>query len=138
VPDPPPIGGYNDIMNLQLREAGPERVVGVIEVGPHHLQPYGLVHGGVYCGLVETLASYGAALWAAEQGWFGAVGMSNSTDFIRATKQGSLVGTATPVHQGRSHQIWQVVVTQGDGGKVAARGQVRLHNVREAGSLGSP
>lgn len=116
---------------IDITEATAGRVVGRVDVEPHHHQPYGLVHGGVYCTLVETLASTGAALWALDQGMAGSVGVSNSTDFLRGTKDGTLVGEATPIHRGRTQQIWQVVVTRLADQKVAARGQVRLQNLTD-------
>jgi uncharacterized protein (TIGR00369 family) len=83
----------------------------------------------VYCTLIETLASTGAALWAMENGLAGCVGVSNQTDFIRATTDGVLIGSATPIHRGRTQQLWQVSVTNESTGKLVARGQVRLQNV---------
>jgi uncharacterized protein (TIGR00369 family) len=124
-----PQSGYEVANGLRIVAAGPDQATGEIDIDDRHRQPYGIVHGGVYCGLVETLASYGAALWAAEQGMFGAVGVSNTTDFIRATRDGTLRGDATPIHRGRSQQLWQVEVTRVGDGKLVARGQVRLHNV---------
>jgi 1,4-dihydroxy-2-naphthoyl-CoA hydrolase len=117
--------------DIEVVEAGPDRAVGHITVAPHHHQPYGIVHGGVYCTMVETLASTGAALWAMDQGMEGCVGVSNSTDFIRATREGELEGVATPIHRGRTQQLWLVDVTRRSDGKLVARGQVRLQNMRE-------
>lgn len=114
---------------IEIDEASPDRCIGRIELTPSHHQPHGLVHGGVYCTLIETLASTGAALWAVEHGKSGVVGVSNTTDFLRATRNGVLIGEATPIYQGRSQQLWQVVVTRDEDRKLAARGQVRLHNV---------
>lgn len=117
---------------IELTEMGPERAVGRVVVKPHHHQPYGVVHGGLYCTLVETLASTGAALWAMEQGMMGCVGVHNATDFLRSTREGTLIGTATPIHRGRTQQLWAVdVVREGDG-KLVARGQVRLQNLSDA------
>lgn len=130
--------GFESTIGLQIVDASATKVVGEIEVVDHHLQPYGMVHGGVFCAMIETLASYGAAIWANEQGWFGAVGLSNTTDFLRATREGTLRGEAGAVHQGRNQQIWQVVVTRSGDGKVAARGQVRLQNIVTPGDIGSP
>ena len=59
----------------------------------------------------------------------GCVGVSNQTDFIRATTEGVLIGLATPIHRGRTQQLWQVAVTREDDGKLVARGQVRLQNI---------
>jgi uncharacterized protein (TIGR00369 family) len=64
-----------------------------------------------------------------EQGMAGAVGLSNKTDFLRATTEGALVGRATPIHRGRTQQLWQVDVTRDSDGKLVAQGQVRLQNV---------
>ena len=87
------------------------------------------VHGGVYCMMIETLASTGAALWAIENGMGGAMGLSNKTDFLRATTEGVLRGKATPIHRGRNQQLWQVDVIRESDGKLVAQGQVRLQNV---------
>lgn len=116
---------------IELSDASADHCEGRIEVAPQHHQPYGVVHGGVYCTLIETLASTGAALWAMEQGMAGAVGLSNKTDFLRATTDGVLVGRATPIHRGRTQQLWQVDVTREGDGKLVAQGQVRLQNVNE-------
>jgi uncharacterized protein (TIGR00369 family) len=129
--------GFESTIGLEIIDASASKVIGEIKILDHHLQPYGMVHGGVFCSMIETLASYGAAIWANDQGWFGAVGLSNTTDFLRATQEGTLRAEAVPVHQGRNQQIWQVVVTRSGDGKVAARGQVRLHNLLAAGDIGS-
>ena len=114
---------------IELIDATPDSCQGKLVIEEIHQQPYGVVHGGVYCTLIETLASAGAALWAMENGMAGAVGVSNQTDFIRATSDGVLIGSATPIHRGRTQQLWQVEVTREDDAKLVARGQVRLQNV---------
>jgi uncharacterized protein (TIGR00369 family) len=124
-----------EAMGMVVEEVTPDRAVGEITVDSRHLQPMGLVHGGVYAALAETLASYGASQWAIENGAFGAVGLSNTTDFIRATREGTLRGEATPLHQGRNQQLWQVVITRSADGKVAALSRVRLQILREASAL---
>ena len=114
---------------IELIEASADKAAGRLVINENHHQPYGWVHGGVYCTMIETLASTGAALWAMERGMAGAVGVSNTTDFIKATKEGVLLGEATPIHRGRTQQLWQVTIVREDDGKLAARGQVRLQNV---------
>jgi uncharacterized protein (TIGR00369 family) len=116
---------------IVLTDASSDRATGRIEITDKHHQPYGVVHGGVYCALIETLASTGAAIWAMENGMAGAVGVNNHTDFLRATKDGALIGEATPIQRGRTQQLWQVTVTREADGKLAARGQVRLQNVKD-------
>lgn len=129
--DNPFIGSVNYVghTGIEVTEISPDRAAGRIVIGPEHLQPYGLIHGGVHCTLAETLASLGAAFWAVEQGMAGAVGLSNKTDFIKGITEGVIVGEATPIHRGRTHQIWQIFNTREEDGKLLAQSQVRLQNV---------
>jgi 1,4-dihydroxy-2-naphthoyl-CoA hydrolase len=122
---------YVSHTGIELTDATADVCTGRVEITPDHHQPYGVVHGGVYCTLIETLASTGAAIWAMENGMAGAMGVSNKTDFIRATTDGVLLGEATPIHRGRTQQLWQVDVTREADGKLVAQGQVRLQNVSE-------
>lgn len=123
------------LSGIVLTDASSDHATGRIEITESHHQPYGVVHGGVYCTLIETLASTGGALWAMENGMAGVVGVNNQTDFIRATREGVLVGEATPIHRGRTQQLWQVTVTREADGKLAARGQVRLQNIKDIAAL---
>lgn len=120
---------YVAYSGLELTDASADQAEGRLEITENHHQPYGAVHGGVYCMMIETLASTGAALWAIENGMGGAMGLSNKTDFLRATTEGVLLGKATPIHRGRNQQLWQVDVTRESDGKLVAQGQVRLQNV---------
>lgn len=120
---------------IELTEASSASCAGTILINENHHQPYGVVHGGVYCTLVETLASTGGALWAIENGMAGCVGVSNQTDFIRATGEGVLIGSATPIHRGRTQQLWQVTVIREEDGELVARGQVRLQNIKDVEAL---
>lgn len=117
--------------DLELTAADADMARGRLVIAPYHQQPYGVVHGGVYCTMVETLASTGGHIWALEQGLAGCVGVHNSTDFLRSTRDGTIVGEATPIHRGRSQQLWLVEITREEDGKAVARGQVRLHNITQ-------
>jgi 1,4-dihydroxy-2-naphthoyl-CoA hydrolase len=112
---------------LRVEEASGVRVSGVIAADARHHTPWGMVHGGVYATAVETACSIGASTAVRERGEF-AVGLSNHTDFLRPHTQGDLHVVATPVHQGRTQQLWQCEIARADG-KLVARGQVRLQNV---------
>ena len=118
-------GPFTDHLGVQFQEASGDRVVATWEAQPKMHQPYGIVHGGVHCSVVETLASVGASLWA-EGGTV--VGVNNSTDFYRAVREGRLTSVGTPIHRGRSQQVW-VVETHDEEGRLVARGQVRLQNL---------
>ena len=113
---------------FDVAEAGGTRVTGVVDLGPDQHTPWGVVHGGVYCAVVESAASIGASAAVADRGQF-AVGVSNSTDFLRPVTTGRLDVVAEPVQQGRTLQLWQVLLTRAEDGKLVARGQVRLQNV---------
>lgn len=113
-------------LGVELVEVGADKVVATWAAKPELHQPYGIVHGGVHCSVIETLASVGAALWMGERGKV--VGVNNNTDFYRAVREGRLTSTATPLHRGRSQQVW-LVETVDEDGRAAARGQVRLQNL---------
>lgn len=122
---------YVGLTGIEFTDASADHCGGRLVLNENHHQPYGVVHGGVYCTMIETLASTGAALWAISHGMAGAVGLTNKTDFIRATSDGVLIGKATPIHRGRTQQLWQVDITRESDGKLAAQGQVRLQNVSD-------
>ena len=116
------------VAGLRLEEIGGSRVRGSIDLGEHHHTPWGVVHGGVYTAAVETAASAGASAAVEERDQF-AVGVSNSTDFLRPMKEGRVDVVAEPIMQGQIQQLWQVIITRSEDGKELARGQVRLQNV---------
>ncbi|WP_176558876.1 PaaI family thioesterase [Micromonospora sp. WMMA1996] len=119
-------GGFVALLGLTFDEVSGDRVVIRWKVRPELHQPYGIQHGGVYCSVVETAASVGGALWLGDRG--NVVGVSNQTDFLRAVRDGELTAIGTPVHRGRSQQLWLVEITDGDA-RLVARGQVRLQNL---------
>lgn len=121
------LGGFVALLGLEVDTATPTGVTGHLDAGPHHHQPAGLVHGGVFAAVAETLASVGAAL-AGRDGTL-AVGVSNTTDFFRPHREGRLDAAAEPIHVGRTQQVWQVIMTRAADGKLVARGQVRLQAV---------
>jgi 1,4-dihydroxy-2-naphthoyl-CoA hydrolase len=123
--DPDFVGPFTDYLGVKLEEATGDRVVASWDAEQKMHQPYGIVHGGVHCSVVATLASVGAALWV-EGGKV--VGVNNSTDFYRAVSEGRLTSVATPIHRGRSQQVW-VVETHDEEDRLVARGQVRLQNL---------
>ena len=120
------IGPFVRHLGVEFGEVSGDTVTATWTAKPDLHQPYGIVHGGVHCSVIETLASVGAAMWMGDRGKV--VGVNNNTDFYRAVREGTLTSTATPLHRGRLQQVW-AVETLTDDGKVAARGQVRLQNL---------
>jgi uncharacterized protein (TIGR00369 family) len=125
-------GGFTGLIGLRLDDAGPDRVTASLPITDKLLQPYGILHGGVLCSLVETLGSVGAALWYGDRGQV--VGVSNHTDFLRASRSGVLQAVATPIHRGRSSQLWLVEVND-EQSRLIARGQLRVTNIDDAATL---
>ncbi|PZR85161.1 MAG: thioesterase [Candidatus Nephthysia bennettiae] len=121
-----PPSGFDTAMGFHFVESGADRVVLAWDITESNLQPNGIVHGGTYCGAVESAASWGAALWLGERGTV--VGVSNQTDFLKAAGAGRMTATASPVHRGRSQQLWAVEVVDAQD-RLVARGQVRLQNL---------
>jgi uncharacterized protein (TIGR00369 family) len=126
-------GGFNETLGLRFVRVTADEVVAEVPVGPHLLQPYGLVHGGVHASIVETLCSVGAAMHALPTGKT-TVGLENNTSFLRATRGGTLVGRARPVHRGQRTQVWEVEIRD-DADELVATGRVRLMLLDEGAAL---
>jgi 1,4-dihydroxy-2-naphthoyl-CoA hydrolase len=123
------MGGFNRVLGMVLDERTGDAVRAHVTVHEDLLQPYGIVHGGVYAALAETTASIGGALWHMERVAGGrTVGVSNSTSFLRPTREGTLSVTALPVHRGRTLQLWRVEITD-EIGRLVAHSEVRLANL---------
>ena len=116
------------LLEIEFEERGPARVSGSIAADERHHQPWGLIHGGLYTTAIESFATTGAFEAVKDQG-MQAVGVSNHTDFVRPHRSGRLDVVATPIHQGRTQQLWQVEIRRPEDEKLVARGQVRLQNV---------
>jgi uncharacterized protein (TIGR00369 family) len=124
----PSAGAWLQDHGLVLDEISGTRVTAHIDLGARHLTPWGVIHGGVYTTAIESVASVGASAAVFEQGQF-AVGVNNTTDFLRAMREGTVDIVADPVIQGRTQQLWRVTITRRADGKAVAEGQVRLQNV---------
>jgi len=128
-----PGNGWIKAMGLVIKSATIDEVVGEWVIGDQHRQAYGIVHGGVHTGMIETLSSIGAHLVATSRAQR-AVGLENHTSFIRAVREGTLRGVATPVTRGRSSQVWETSIYDAEQ-KLVARGTVRLLCIPEDSSL---
>jgi uncharacterized protein (TIGR00369 family) len=122
--------GLDALLGTVVEDLTPDHSRIRLAIDDRHRQPYGIVHGGTYATLIETAASTAGALWAMSNGMQGAVGVSNTTDFYRPHREGPITADATPIHRGRTQQVWQVEITRVDDGKLVARGQVRLQNLQ--------
>lgn len=139
-----PFGTWCAPLGLELVEASPDILVVTWTPSDAVLQPFGIVHGGAHTSVTETLASLASVVWRVAQvekdspgtasasdprTWPPIVGVSNQTDFYRPSKPGQqLRSTCTPIHRGRTQQVWSVE-TVDEQGKLVARGQLRVQNL---------
>ena len=105
---------FDSLYGLEFLEAGPELVRARVEVTDRIKQPHGLVHGGVFCKIAETLASAGTMIGVREGGNV-AMGMSNHTTFLRPMTSGTIHAEARPRHRGRSTWVWDVDISDAQG-----------------------
>ena len=105
--------GINELLGVEVLEAGPERVVMRLPVDWRVHQPFGVLHGGVSALLAESAASLGAALAAGTDRRV--VGIELSASHLRGLRDGHLTADATPVRVGRTIQVWRIVLTDDDG-----------------------
>lgn len=124
-------GEFVTSAGLIVDEMSPTQVRGHIEVDARHHTPWGIVHGGVYTTAVESAASIGATAAVQDRGQV-AVGLTNTTHFLRSLSSGHVIVEGIALNQGRTQQLWKVDVTDGSG-RLIAHGEVRLQNVTPGG-----
>jgi 1,4-dihydroxy-2-naphthoyl-CoA hydrolase len=118
------VNGWDAAMGLRYVRMSRDEVVVEYDVGDIHKQQYGIVHGGVHCGVIESICSTGAGVDAMTRGQ-SVVGLENHTSFVRAVRGGRITATATPVTRGRRVQLWEATCRD-EQGRVVATGRVRL------------
>ena len=120
--------GFDNELGLTYLEITPDGGRAQLQIHDKLLQPWGILHGGVYCSIIESLASVSGHVWLGENGGGTVVGVNNNTDFLRAISGGTVTAVSTPIHRGRRQQLWLITITD-DTDRVVARGQVRLQNI---------
>jgi len=119
--------GLDGVLGVEHVEMTADKVVVRFTITDKHLQPFGIPHGGIYCAVHESTASMAGQIWLGTKGVV--VGTNNSTDFLRQAKNGDTITvTATPIHRGRTQQLWHLDSVNQDG-KLISQGQVRLANL---------
>jgi 1,4-dihydroxy-2-naphthoyl-CoA hydrolase len=122
--------GFDSEIGVTYLEVTADEGRARLDIHDKLLQPWGIVHGGVYCAIIESLSSVCGHVWLSENGGGTVVGVNNNTDFLRAISGGTVYAVATPIHRGRRQQLWLTTITDGDD-RVVARGQVRLQNLAD-------
>jgi uncharacterized protein (TIGR00369 family) len=116
-------GTFDDLMGHRVVEIVRDHIVTEIELKPIHLQPFGLVHGGVYAAMAESAISY-CAFYSHKGKW---AGVNNNTNFIASAKKGKLTLKAKPIKGGKRSQLWEAEIFNGE--KFCAKSSVRLTNL---------
>jgi uncharacterized protein (TIGR00369 family) len=108
------IRGFDRLYGLELLSVSDTEVTARVEVREEIKQPAGLVHGGVYASIAESLASLATHVAVAPQGEM-AMGLSNSTSFLRPITAGTIHAQALRLHRGRTTWIWDVQFSDDEG-----------------------
>jgi len=116
-PGPPALpdgsASIHELLDVEVLEAAPDRVVMRLPVDWRVHQPYGILHGGVSALLAESAASFGAALAAGPER--SVVGIELNASHLRSVRDGHLTAVATPVRAGRTVQVWRISLCDDDG-----------------------
>jgi 1,4-dihydroxy-2-naphthoyl-CoA hydrolase len=123
---------FDALIGLELTGITTESASGRLVVRDEVLQPFGVVHGGVYASIAESLASRGtlAGVWPAGSI---ALGLSNHTSFLRPVGGGTITATARPLHRGRTTWVWDVEMTDESGKRCAvSRVTIAVRSLEDA------
>jgi 1,4-dihydroxy-2-naphthoyl-CoA hydrolase len=110
----PPEKSFGGTVGIDLLDLGPERARARVQVSEGLMQPGGIVHGGVYAALAETVCS-AATYEAVKADGSVAIGQSNDTSFLRPISRGAVHADARRRHRGRTTWVWEVDMTDDDG-----------------------
>ena len=108
------VSGFAELIGTEWIDLDPEEARARIEIGPRHLQPYGVVHGGVYASLAESLCSAATHAAVGAEGKV-AMGMANGSTFLRPIREGHVNATARARHRGSTTWVWDVELSDDDG-----------------------
>jgi 1,4-dihydroxy-2-naphthoyl-CoA hydrolase len=106
--------GFAEEIGVEWVDLDPENARARIKVERRHLQPYGIVHGGVFAALAESLTS-ASTYGAVREDDMVAMGQANDTTFLRPIGEGYVNASATPRHRGRTTWVWDVEITDDNG-----------------------
>ncbi len=106
--------GFDRLYGLEFDALSEDEVAAHVRIAEQHKQPMGIVHGGLYATIAESIATIAAVVSVAGEGNT-AIGLSNSTSFIRPINQGSARAFGRRRHSGRSTQVWDVEISDDDG-----------------------
>src|SRR5688572_18539237 len=106
-------GTLNESLGIRLSDIGDDYLRGTMPVDARTKQPFGLLHGGASVALAETLGSLGGWLCLSDEASY-CVGLEINANHLKAMRTGSVVGTARPLHLGRTTQVWEIRISDED------------------------
>lgn len=109
-----PLTGFDRLCGIEMVQLSHDLVRGRVEVRDRHKQPAGLVHGGLYATIAESLAAAGTARAVAADDR-AATALSTQTSFMRPITGGRIEAIARPRHRGRSTWVWEVEIADSEG-----------------------
>ena len=109
---------FDALYGLEIQAISEEEATAIVPVRDAVKQPMGLVHGGLYASIAESLASRATAMAVADDGKH-AMGLSNATSFLRPITEGTVHATARRIHRGRTTWVWDVEITDDQGRRCA-------------------
>jgi 1,4-dihydroxy-2-naphthoyl-CoA hydrolase len=115
---------FDGNVGFEVLEIGPERAIGRVQAGDGALQRWGMVHGGVYAGLAEMIASEATAVGVWDDGKLG-LGLANHTNFLRPVTGGFVEAEANRRHAGRTTWVWDVHMRD-EHGRLCANSRVTI------------
>ena len=115
---------FIEALGIRFTEVGKDRVVAEMVAGPEHTNGADVVHGGVYMAFADTLGARGTIMNLPEATRTST--LESKTNFLRGGPPGKLIGVSTPVHVGRTTQVWQTVVSDEKGRKLAVVTQTQI------------
>jgi 1,4-dihydroxy-2-naphthoyl-CoA hydrolase len=110
-------------LGIAFTEIGDDWLRGTMPVDARTHQPYGLLHGGASVLLAETLGSSAGGLCAPDG--HGVVGIEINANHLRGVRNGTVTGTARPLHVGRSTQVWEIRI-EDDAGRLVCVSRLTL------------
>lgn len=114
-PTPELINGYataslGHLLEIEITDIGDDYIQARMPVNEKTRQPYGILHGGASCVLAETIGSV-AGNFCVDMQTQTVVGLEINANHLRPAKEGFVIGTATPIHLGKTTQVWDIKIT---------------------------
>lgn len=97
-------------LDIEFTGIGPDFITAKMPVDSRHHQPYGLLHGGASVALAETLGSV-AAHCSVDTSKYFCVGLEINANHLKGVRSGYVFGKTTPIHIGKSTQVWEIRIT---------------------------